>query len=82
MEFTNEMKSVLAHFAIGAIFGYVSFILGNRNYALILGAAMAYGLSHLSQKLFKPEEKKWWLGNGLWPYLTAWIASWTIFLNM
>ena len=80
IEITNEMKSTFLHFVIGALMGLFSIKLG-RNLALSIGILIAWGMSKLSKQLFK-HEKKWWMGNGLWPYLTAWIASWTIFLNM
>lgn len=81
MELTDELKSTVLHFLAGILMGFISFKLG-RNAGIAVSILAAFALSKLTLIAFKSKEKKWWLGNGLWPYLTSWIASWTIFINM
>lgn len=47
--------------------------------ALLLSLAV---LRLLSQKMWKEKDRKWWVSNGLLPFLLVFLAAWTIMLNI
>ena len=93
---TLEFQVTLIHVLVGATVGYLSSLLSRNSYALllmvfvlwVLGQAVEKGFKLEKGKKVREEEKaeeyslKWWLSNGIYPYLIFWLFVWIIFYNL
>jgi hypothetical protein len=80
-EITDELKSVVLHTLAATAIGIVS-IQFEKYISFVIGGAVLFGLSLFVKYVLKKKETKWWLGNGLWPFLITWLAVWTIAMNL
>ena len=97
MNITVEQKSTALHGIIGVGIGIASGVLSKDPYQmpntqiLLLTLGVLLILYYVSQKLFKLREisteqqkydKKWYLSNGVYPYLIFWIVAWILVYNI
>ncbi len=97
MDITLEQKSTAVHGAFGVILGVASGILSKDPYQLantqilLLTVGVLFILYFITQKLFKLREistekqkydKKWYLSNGVYPYLIFWLVVWIFVYNL
>jgi hypothetical protein len=80
--FDLDLNSTLLHAVLGAIVGYVSFVVNNPLYNLATAVVVLFLLNFSLKNVLKIKKKfSWWLGNGVIVYLLLWIIVWTIFYN-
>jgi predicted PurR-regulated permease PerM len=78
-----DKKVMLVHIAVGLIAGYLSYIISNTTYALVMAFAIMYALKFVTNVMSKEKKKfGWWFGAGGAVYLFLWFISWIIFLNL
>jgi len=83
----SDLMSLLLSSGVGAVIGYVSFLLASPLFAFILAAVVAGALSFVFGKIVKdvaPEKRgaKWWLVNGGLCYFLMWFVVWVLALNL
>lgn len=78
----NEKISVLLHSATGIIAGVVSNFLGAPVYALGAAIIVLYATGRTTEFVAEKEGFKWWLGNGVVPFLFIWLISWILLFNI
>jgi len=85
MELTLEDKSFVLHSTTGAAMGLVSTLLP-KEAAGMLAIMLMYGIWAAFRHVMKLDPKthgtKWWLGNGLYPYLIIWLFVWVFAYNI
>lgn len=81
----NELKtariSIIIHALVGIVFGLISPLIGIAVYALGAGILVAMGLGRLMERFLGKKKFSWWIGNGLFIYLFAWIDMWIFVVN-
>ncbi|MBI5347673.1 MAG: hypothetical protein HZB66_03610 [Candidatus Aenigmarchaeota archaeon] len=78
-----ELKMTIANFSLGAVMGYVSYVLNQPLLSAATSLAAMVLLNLLLKKAWKiTEEKKWWLGNAVLVFIFSWFVVWTIFYNV
>ncbi len=77
----EEVKSTLIFAGIGFIIGLLSAKLSIKQIGLI-GLLVLVVLLNMTPKMFKKKEFKFFIGNGIWPYLITWFAVWILMLNV
>lgn len=78
----QESQAVTIYALVGIAVGLGAMWLST---ALIfaLGILVVAGLSKiLKLKVFKEKDWRWLAGNGIWPYLATWYATWVVVLNL
>jgi hypothetical protein len=78
----KDLSAMSLHLFAGILVGYLSFLLNGALYALVLAAAVGYGLRKLSIKLFNEKDTGWWFANGGVIYVFVWFIVWAIFFNL
>lgn len=76
----DEIKSTAIYSISGLLVGALSPRVA-MNITAFIGFILLYVLIVTTKKIFK-KDMKWFLGNGVWPYLTTWFAVWVILLNV
>ena len=96
MKMTLELQVTLIHVFVGAAVGFSSSLLSRNSYALLLAVFVLWVLGQAVEKGYKLEKGKkvrehekaeeysfkWWLSNGIYPYLIFWLFVWIIFYNL
>lgn len=94
MELTLELKTTLIHVVAGCILGFVSSLLTNNLIVLAMMLVAMLATGQVVQRVFniKPAkdektgsmkyDKKWWLSNGVYPYVIFWLLVWILFYNL
>lgn len=93
MEITLELKVVLIHVAIGAIIGVISSYLSTNFTAVLMAIVVLLAMRTITKQVtLKAKETdsdktptydtKWWLSNGLYPYVVFWLLIWILFYNL
>jgi len=78
-----ETKSLLLCSLAGVVIGYVSFLIVDALFALVLAVAVGFALKFAVEKLAKEKKSlKWWLTNGGMSYFLIWFVVWVLFLNL
>ncbi|MEM5804266.1 MAG: hypothetical protein QXU82_00215 [Candidatus Aenigmatarchaeota archaeon] len=77
-----DKKVMALHLFAGLIMGYLSYVISNNMYSLVLMLAVAYVLKLSTNVLAREKKFSWWFGNGGSVYLFFWFISWIIFLNL
>ena len=77
----DEAKSTLLHAAAGVGVGYLQSSFGTGT-LIIIGLAVLYVLRLVVKQVFKKSKTAWWIGNGVWVYLTVWFAVWVTMINI
>ncbi len=84
MDITLEEKSFILHSTAGAAMGLVSIFLPKQA-AGILAIAVMYAVWVVFRQSMKLDPKthgvKWWLGQGVYPFLTLWLFVWVLAYN-
>ena len=80
-ELKHSRISMLIHLAAGAVIGLVSTMLGNVLYGLGLAIVAAYFIGRLTEKTVGKKKFTWWIGNGLFLYVFAWLDVWVFIAN-
>lgn len=80
--FSADLKAMLIYTMLGAISGYIAFVMNSPKLAfvsmlLILGVSTA-----LMKYAFKAPNYKWFVGNGIVVFILMWFIVWTIFYNL
>jgi magnesium-transporting ATPase (P-type) len=78
----KDLSAMGLHLLAGILIGYLSFLLNDALYSLVLAVAVAYGLRRLSVKLFNEKDGGWWFANGGVIYFFVWFIVWVIFFNL
>lgn len=81
--FDNELKVTLKFGILGALIGYVSFLINNPPIAFAVMVVIG-GLARLVvMKVLKiKEDLKWWISTAFVVYIIMWLVIWTIFYNV
>ncbi len=81
--FDIELRSNLINAVIGAIVGYLSFIVNQAGMNIIM-MIVALGITAFAiKKLWKlSKDYKWWISNGVIMFIFMWFIVWTIFYNL
>jgi len=80
-ELKQSRISLLVHFVAGAAIGWLSTMLGMAMYALGMALVVAIFLGHLTERVVGKKKFSWWVGNGLFIYLFAWLDVWIFLVN-
>ena len=81
--FNPELRSTILHALVGAIIGYISFLINEPLINLGIAIIVIAVLYFLTKTVWKIQEKfKWWIGNGIIVFLLIWFAVWIIFYNL
>ncbi|MFH1127683.1 MAG: hypothetical protein ABIG84_04675 [archaeon] len=84
-DYKERMISTLMHTFAGVGMGYVSkdIIAGyGGSTVAFVGAVVLILMNQVVKFGLKKHEFNWWMGNGIWPYLSTWFAVWVIVLNV
>ncbi len=76
----TETKMVLLYSFMGLLVGVLSPKIGVRQ-MLVLGIVLLIGLGEITDRVIHKKTFSWWFGNGAWPYLAMWFATWVIIHN-
>lgn len=80
--FDRELKTALFFAVVGAVVGYISFLLNNPARALIVAIVVYVVLYIAMKKIGKVQEGgKWWVGNAVIVYVLMWFVIWTLLFN-
>jgi len=78
-----DKKVMLVHIAAGIIAGYLSYIISDTTYALVMAFVVLLSMKFATNVMAKEKKKfNWWFGNGGVVYLFLWFITWIIFLNL
>ncbi len=78
-----DKKSLIVYIVAGIALGYLSPLIGEKTYAVVLAVAVFYLLGFLMQKALNINEKfNWFFKNGGWEYFFIWFIVWIIFYNL
>ena len=82
-QLAQRRKLVFSHAIVGAIVGYISYVINVPLYALGLMIVLGVIFSTLVKKLLKPSSSggKWW-PSPVATYVFMWLVVWTILFNM
>ena len=81
--FDVELTSTMFHVVLGAIMGYISFIVNVPVYNLAMAIVILLLANFLIKTVFKVKKKfSWWLSNGIIVYILFWLIAWSIFYNI
>ena len=81
--FDVELRTTLVYAVVGAVMGYVSFVINHTIYAAFAALAVLLGVTAVMQFAWKiKEDYKWWLGNGGLIYVFVWFVVWTLLYNV
>lgn len=79
MEITLDEKIYYAHIVLGIVMGAVCGYLGSGAAVSLLGLGTLVVFWFGLKKALKLEkDNKWWLGNGIWPYVMFWLFVWAL----
>ena len=79
----NGKKIMSLHLVAGVVAGYLSYIISDNIYALVVMLAVMTSMKYATNVLTKEKQKAgWWLGNGGLVYIFIWFISWVLFLNL
>lgn len=84
-DYKEQMISMLMHTLAGCGMGYISVDLVASYGGSMVAAIGAIALILMNQVVkfgLKKHEFNWWMGNGIWPYLSTWFAVWVFVLNL
>lgn len=84
-DYKERMAATVLHTVFGAAVGYLSKdILAAYGGAMVafVGAVTLVIMNQFVKYILKKHDFTWWMGNGIWPYLTTWFAVWTFVINM
>jgi len=77
-------KLTFSFAAVGAIVGYIAFLLNVPLYSLVLMIIVGAVFTMVAKKAFKPAAvggKRWW-ASPMFVYVLTWLIVWTILFNM
>lgn len=78
----EEKKSTLIFTIMSILAGYISYMLKNNYFALLIMIALFAVSSLAVRKLFGKKEMNWVLANGGIIYIFLWFVSWILFYNL
>jgi len=79
MEITLDEKIYYGHILAGTLVGVGCGYLGSGAAVGMLGlAAMFLFWFGLKKALKLEKDNKWWLSNGIWPYVMFWLFTWAL----
>lgn len=73
----DEVKSVTIYTLAGIAAGLLALFQLQGRYMALIGFVVMFGLFALTMKIFK-KAPKWFIGNGIWPYIATWYATWVV----
>jgi len=77
-------KLLFGYGIVGAIVGYVSFLINVPLYSLVLAIVVGIAVTFALKRMLKPQAvggKRWW-SSGALAYAFIWLIVWTILFNM
>jgi len=77
-------KLLFVYGIVGAIVGYVSFLINIPLYSLVLAIVVGIVVTFALKRMLKPQAvggKRWW-SSGALVYAFIWLIVWTILFNM
>ncbi|MBI2584025.1 MAG: hypothetical protein HYW25_05130 [Candidatus Aenigmarchaeota archaeon] len=81
MELRQRRINTAIFAIIGAVVGYLSFLINSPPLSLLLAIAVMVISVFAVKKIFSISEKKWW-SSPVVLYITTWIVVWAIFFNI
>ena len=79
MEITLDEKIYYGHILLGVVMGTVCGILGSGPAVGLIGIFPLFAFWFGTKKALKLEkDNKWWLSNGIWPYVMFWLFIWAL----
>jgi len=79
MELSLDEKIYYAHIVLGALMGILCGYMGSGSTVGLLGLAVLFAFwGGLKKALKLDKDNKWWLGNGVWPYVMLWLFVWAL----
>ena len=76
----NEAKSIIMHTIAGIVMGSMANLISGKLLTAI-GFIVLLLLRKITLIVFKPEDKNFWVANGLMQYLFTWLAVSVVVLN-
>lgn len=81
MEEVNQSRiSVSVHLVTAIIAGWLSVGLGWQ-LALAVGIGLLLAAGFATERITGKRGIKWWVGNGIFPYIFIWAVTWIYFFN-
>lgn len=80
-ELKHSRISMLIHLAAGTAIGLISTMLGMALYAVAVAIVAALVVGRLTERAVGKKKFSWWIGNGLFLYIFAWIDVWVFVAN-
>lgn len=80
-ELKHSRISMLIHLVAGTAIGLLSTMLGMALYALAVAIVVALVVGRLTERAVGKKKFSWWIGNGLFLYVFAWIDVWVFVAN-
>ncbi len=80
-ELKHSRISMLIHLAAGTAIGLLSTMLGMALYAVAVEIVVALVVGRLTERAVGKKKFSWWIGNGLFLYIFAWIDVWVFVAN-
>ena len=90
MEITMEEKSFIVHTLGGVSVGFISAFLSGMSLTgtqvLLFAVVILYGIGMGFRRGLKLDPAKynfrWWLANGIYPYMCFWLFVWILLTNL
>ena len=80
-ELKHSRISMLIHLVAGTAIGLLSTMLGMALYAMAVAIVAALVVGRLTERVVGKKKFSWWIGNGLFLYIFAWIDVWVFVAN-
>lgn len=78
----KEKISTLIHSAVGVGAGVLSSLVGRPIYGAIAAFVILYATGKATELVVEKEGFKWWMGNGVVPFIFLWLMTWVFFFNL
>ncbi len=78
----NEKISTAIHSASGIAAGYVSNFTSQPTHAVGVAAILLVLTTSVVKQFMDEEDTKWWIGNGIAPFLLLWVVFSIFFYNL
>lgn len=78
----KEKLSTLIHGLVGAGVGFLSSLLGKVMYIAFAAVIILYVTGRAAESVAEREDFKWWVGNGVVPFVFLWLVTWVFLFNI
>ena len=81
-ENSHSRISLAIHTIAGIAVGLLSPFLGRAMYAIAVAMVLAAVLRQVTGRMLGKKEISWWVGNGLFIFVFAWLDMWIFMANV